>query len=291
LDNWETLEAIRQETGEKRVRVASIGPAGEKRVRYACVQNDLEHYNGRTGMGAVMGSKNLKAIAVRGAHKMQTADPEKVKEIARWHNQRIKTHPPNAGLTKFGTPALLQGINDAGFLPTRNFREGVFEGAEQLAAPNYHDTIFHSKGTCYGCAVRCKRRVSSDDPDYPLDERFGGPEYEALSGLGSLLGIDNLPAVARGTQLCNLLGLDVISTGAVIAFAMECFEKGILTETDTGGRAIPFGDADAMIWLIEEIAHRRGVGELLALGVKRAAEKIGRRALCLSYQGTGTRVS
>jgi aldehyde:ferredoxin oxidoreductase len=278
LDNWETLEAIRQETGEKRVRVASIGPAGEKRVRYACVQNDLEHYNGRTGMGAVMGSKNLKAIAVRGAHKMQTADPEKVKEIARWHNQRIKTHPPNAGLTKFGTPALLQGINDAGFLPTRNFREGVFEGAEQLAAPNYHDTIFHSKGTCYGCAVRCKRRVSSDDPDYPLDERFGGPEYEALSGLGSLLGIDNLPAVARGTQLCNLLGLDVISTGAVIAFAMECFEKGILTETDTGGRAIPFGDADAMIWLIEEIAHRRGVGELLALGVKRAAEKIGRGA-------------
>jgi aldehyde:ferredoxin oxidoreductase len=278
LDNWETLEAIREALQEKRVRVASIGPAGERMVPFACVQNDLEHFNGRTGMGAVMGSKNLKAVAVRGTKKPDLADPEKVKEIARWHNDRIKKHPPNVGLTKFGTPGLVEGVNGAGFLPTRNFREGQFEGADKLAAPAYHSTIFHSNGTCWACAVRCKRRVELDDPRYPLDRRFGGPEYEALSGLGSLLGVDSLPAVARGNQLCNLLGLDVISAGAVIAFAMECFEEGILSEEDTGGRAIPFGDPDAMIWLIEEIAHRRGIGEVLALGVKRAAEKIGRGA-------------
>jgi aldehyde:ferredoxin oxidoreductase len=278
LDNWKTLKRLQEELQDKRIRAASIGPAGERLIPFACVQNDMEHYNGRTGMGAVMGSKNLKAIAVRGTNKMQMANPEKVKEIAKWHNARIKTHPPNMGLTKFGTPGLLQGLNDAGILPTRNFKEGVFEGAEKIAAPAYHETIYHSNSTCYACAVRCKRRVALDDDKYPLDKRFGGAEYEALAGLGSMLAIDNLPAIARGTQLCNLFGLDVISTGAVLAFAMECFENGVLTEEDTGGRSINFGDADAMLWLIQEIANQKGLGKPLSLGVKRAAEKIGRGA-------------
>ena len=276
LDNWQTLERLEAELEDTRIRVVSIGPAGERLVRYACLQNDLEHYNGRTGMGAVMGSKNLKAVAVRGTQKLQMADPDKVKEIARWHNERIKTHPPNVGLTKFGTSGLVKGINDGGFLPTRNFKEGVFEGAEKLAAPAYHETIFHSNSTCWACAVRCKRRVELAHDKYPLDRRFGGAEYEALAALGSMLAIDNLPAVARGNQICNLQGIDVVSTGAVIAFAMECFENGILTEADTGGRTLRYGDADAMIWLIEQIANRSGLGDVLAEGVKRASDKIGR---------------
>ncbi|MDJ0781861.1 MAG: aldehyde ferredoxin oxidoreductase family protein [Desulfosarcinaceae bacterium] len=278
MDNWETLEHLRQELGDKRIRVASIGPAGEQLVPFACVQNDLEHFNGRTGMGAVMGSKNLKAVAVRGRQKMEMADPDAVKEIAQWHSKRVKSHPPNVGLTKFGTPGLVEGVNGAGFLPTRNFKTGVFEGAQKLAAPTYHDTIFHSTGTCWACTVRCKRRVELADGPYPLDKRFGGPEYEALAALGSMLAVDDLPAVARGNQLCNLLGMDVISVGGVIAFAMECYEKGILTAEDTGGRSLAFGDAAAMLWLIEEIAHRRGIGEILAKGVKRAAETIGKGA-------------
>ncbi len=278
LDNWQTLERLEAELEDTRIRVVSIGPAGERQVRYACVQNDLEHYNGRTGMGAVMGSKNLKAVAVRGTQKLQMADPEKVKEIARWHNERIKTHPPNVGLSKFGTTGLVKGINDGGFLPTRNFKEGVFEGADKLAAPAYHETIFHSNSTCWACAVRCKRRVELAHEKYPLDKRFGGAEYESLAALGSMLAIDNLPAVARGNQICNLQGLDVVSTGAVIAFVMECFENGILTEMETGGRALRYGDADAMIWLIEQIASRSGLGDVLAEGVKRASEKIGRGA-------------
>jgi len=276
LDNWETLESLRELTGENKVRVVSIGPAGERLVSYSCLQNDLEHFNGRTGMGAVMGSKNLKAIAVRGTEKPAMADPDKVKEIAQWHRAKIKTHPPNVGLNKFGTPGLVQGVNAGGFLPTRNFKEGQFEGAEKLAAENYHNTIFHSRGTCYQCTVACKRKVQLDDPDYPLDKRFGGPEYETLAAFGSMLAIDNLPAVAYANQLCNLLGLDTISTGCTIAFAMECFEKGILTLEDTGGRSIGFGDAEAMIWLVRQIASREGIGDVLSLGVKRAAEKIGR---------------
>lgn len=287
LDNWETLEAIRREVKDPRVRVASIGPAGERLVPFACVQNDLEHFNGRTGMGAVMGSKNLKAVAVRGTRKLSLSDPERVKDIARWHNARIKVHPPNVLFTRYGTPGLLQGLNEAGILPTRNFREGVFEGASKIAAPAYHDTIFYSSGTCYACAVRCKRRVALQDEKYPLDPRFGGPEYEALAALGSMLGNDNLPALARGNQLCNLLGLDVISTGAVIAFAMECFEEGILTEKETGGRPLRFGDADAMLALIEEIAYRRGLGKILSCGVKRAAAEIGRGAEAFAFHIKG----
>jgi len=268
----------RVKPGDKRIRVASIGPAGERLIPFSCVQNELEHFNGRTGMGAVMGSKNLKAIAVRGSKKIQLANPDKVKEIARCHNARIKTHKPNVALTKYGTPGLVRGLNDTGMLPTRNFQDGVFEGYEKIAAEAYHDTIYHSSGTCYACSVKCKRRVALEDDTYPLDPRFGGPEYEALAALGSMLGNDNLPAIARGAQICNLMGLDVISSGAVIAFAMECFEEGVLTEADTGGRSLHFGDADSMLWLIEEIAHRRGLGEILSGGVKKASELIGRES-------------
>jgi aldehyde:ferredoxin oxidoreductase len=286
-DNWVTLQQIREELEDKRIRVASIGPAGERLIPFSCVQNELEHFNGRTGMGAVMGSKNLKAVAVRGKKKIKLADPDKVKEIARWHNARIKIHKPNVGLTKYGTTGLLRGLNDTGILPTLNFREGVFEGYEKLAAEAYHETIYHSSGTCYACSVKCKRRVALEDDKYPLDPRFGGPEYEALAALGSMLGNDNLPALAKGNQICNLMGLDVISTGSVIAFAMECFEEGILTEKDTGGQPLRFGNSDAMLWLIEEIAHRRGLGKILSNGVKKAAELIGRGSEKYSFHIKG----
>lgn len=278
LNNWETLLAIQKEVGDKRVRVASIGQAGENLVRFANISNDIEHFNGRTGMGAVMGSKNLKAVAARGTGKMQAAEPDKVAEIARWHNARIKVHPPNVGLTTAGTAGLVKGINAGGFLPTRNWREGTFEGADKINWDSYKQLIFHSAGTCYACSVKCKRRVYSDDPKYPLDPKWGGPEYETLASLGSQVGNDNIKALARGNQLCNLYGMDTISVGNIVAFVMECCEEGILTEADMGGRSVKFGDADGMLWLIEEIANRRGIGEVLAEGVKIAAEKIGRGA-------------
>ncbi|MFH2132514.1 MAG: aldehyde ferredoxin oxidoreductase family protein [bacterium] len=277
-DNLQTLEILETELNDNRIRVASIGQAGEKMIPIACIQNDLEHYNGRTGMGAVMGSKNLKAVVARGKNRPEMADPEAVKAIRKLHNERIKVHPPNVGLSKVGTTGLIKGLNDTGILPTHNFRDGTFKGADKINADAYHATIFDSAGSCYACSVRCKRRVKFEDEKYPLDLKMGGAEFETVSALGSLCEIDNLPAIARGNQLCNLYGLDSISTGCVVAFAMECFEHGILTTADTGGREITFGNADAMLWLIEEMAAGRGIGKVLSQGVKRAAEEIGKGA-------------
>lgn len=277
-DNWKTQEQIRKELDDKRIRVASIGPAGEKLVLFANIQHELAHFNGRTGMGAVMGSKNLKAVAVRGKQKVKLADPEKVKEIAKLHSKTIKTHPANINLNKFGTSFLVEVLNHLGILPTRNFKSGDFDGAEKLAADIFHKTVFHSKGTCFACAVKCKRNVEWKDEKYPSHAKMGGPEFESLGALGSLLAIDNLPAVSRANQYCNLMGMDTISAGGVIAFAMECFEEGVISETDTDGYKVRFGDADIMLKLLEDIAERKGFGEILSHGVKKAAKTIGNGA-------------
>ena len=275
LDNFQTLEKIREETEDPKVRVASIGPAGEKLVRFACISNNMEHYNGRCGMGCVMGSKNLKAVAVRGTRKPELADPQKLKEISKWHRERIKTHPPNKGLSTAGTSVLVKGLNATGILPTRNFSQGVFDQHEKLEWENYEKEIFHKAGTCYMCSVACKRQVKSDDPEFPLDPRFGGPEFETIGSMGSNLLNGNIKAVARANQLCNLAGMDTISAGNMIAFVMECFENGILTKDDIG-RDMTWGDAAGICWLIEQMAERRGIGDILAEGMVRAAAKIGK---------------
>ena len=277
LENGDALDKIREEVGEPKARVASIGTAGERLVLVSNVMNELSHANGRTGMGAVMGSKNLKAVACRGDSKALTfADPEKVKELVSWHNNHIKEHLPNINMSKFGTPMFVVGLNNAGILPTRNFKEGVFEGAEKIGVPGL-EKILKRAGTCYRCTVACKRVVEMKTP-YNIDPRYGGPEYEALAALGSLCGIDDLGAVAKANEMCNRYGLDVIGTGAIIAFAMECFEEGILTEADADGHSIRFGDAEGMLWLVDKINTREGIGDILARGVKRAAEKIGKGA-------------
>ncbi len=274
LENGDALDRIRDEVGEPKARVASIGPAGERMVLVANVMNEGGHANGRTGMGAVMGSKNLKAVACRGNSKnIKFADPGKVKEIVSWHNKRIKEHQPNINFSKFGTPMFVMGLNSAGILPTRNFKEGVFEGAEKIGVPGM-EKILKRAGSCYRCAVGCKRVVEMQTP-YDINPRYGGPEYECLAALGSLCGVDDIGAVAKANEMCNRYGLDVIGAGAIIAFAMECFEEGILAETDNDGRRVLFGDAGGMLDLVDKINSRQGLGDILARGVKRAAEKIG----------------
>jgi aldehyde:ferredoxin oxidoreductase len=285
-ENGETRDRILQDLGDRHVRIASIGPAGERLIRFANIINELRHCNGRTGMGAVMGSKMLKAIAVRGTKKMTFAHPEKVKEIAKWHNERIGLPGPNKVFHDFGTPALVSGLNAAGILPTRNFREGVFEGADKINGQAMLDTILQGRESCYACAVRCKRVVACEKP-YRVDPQFGGPEYETLASLGSFCGIDDLPAIAKGHEICNRLGMDTISAGVAIGFTMECVETGILTERDTGGRVCRFGDTDAMLWLLEQIGERKGLGDLLAEGVRIAAEKIGRGAEKAAFHTKG----
>ena len=267
--------AIREELADPNIKVAQIGPAGENLVRFASVMNDLDAAAGRTGMGAVMGSKNLKAIACRGTLRLPLADPEAAREIARW----IKDNAPVniKRMRDLGTAQIVDGLNGLGGLPTQNFQFGSFEGAEKINGETMADTILVKRRACHACPVQCKREVKVDEP-YKVDPRYGGPEYETIGALGSDCGIDDLKAIARGNELCNAYGLDTISCGATIAFAMECFENGLLTTEDTGGLDLRFGNTAAMLEMIEQIARRQGLGAMLAEGAARAAKKIGRGA-------------
>ena len=271
----EAQQAIRKELGDEKIRIALIGPGGERLVKYACILNELKHVHGRAGLGAVMGAKNLKAIAVRGEKKMALHAPEKVREIVKEVADTWKTKPSPLG--ELGTARTIMLLNAAGILPTRNFTTGVFEKAEAISGETMKDTILVGRGSCHGCPIRCKREVKVDEP-YKVDPEYGGPEYETLGALGSLCGVGDLKAIAMANQLCGAYGLDTISTGTTIAFAMECFEKGILTTQDTGGIKLEFGNAEAMVAMVEKIGKREGFGDLLAEGVKIAAEKIGKDA-------------
>ena len=227
----ETQETIRTELNDKHVRVAMIGPGGEKLVRYACIMHGLYDAAGRGGLGAVMGSKNLKAIAVRGHRPPQIAKPEYVKELRDWliaNIGKVKL------FQELGSGAYMGPYEASGNLPVRNFRDGLFPNVTAIEGKTIKDTIRIGMDGCFGCLVRCKKVVKIDDP-YPVDPAYGGPEYETLAALGSNCGIDNLKAICKGNELCNAYSLDTISTGGSIAFAMECFEKGLLTLQDTGG--------------------------------------------------------
>ena len=273
----ECQKLIQQELGISGVRVAQIGIAGENQVKYACVVNDINHAAGRSGMGAVMGSKNLRAIAVRGRQKVELADSRAVTSLARRIRDILKTHRAAVAMSQNGTAGGLVALNAAGGLPTRNFKEGVFEGAEKISGQLMNESILAGRGGCYACPIRCKPEVSVGEP-YNVDPLYGGPEYETLAALGSDCGIDNLEAVAKGNQQCSAYGLDTISTGASIAFAMECFENGILTDKDTDGMKLNFGNAEAMLQMVEMIARREGLGKVLADGVAKAASAFGKRA-------------
>jgi len=272
----ETESIIRKELGDSRIRVACIGPAGENLVRYASVHNDIKHVNGRTGMGAVMGQKKLKAIAVRGTQKVNMYDGDKVKEKARWFVKKFKDNTVNSRLFEFGTSGGLLLLNDMGILPTRNFREGVFEGAQEICGQKMKETIAVGKEGCFACPVGCKKRVEVKTGPFLVDRKYGGPEYETMAAFGSNCGIDDLRAVAKANELCNKYGLDTISTGNTVAFAMECYEKGLIDVNDTGGIDLRFGNASAMVKVIEDIAMRGNLGDLLAEGVKRASQQIGK---------------
>jgi len=268
----ECQEMIREELNDKRVRVAQIGPGGENLVRFACIINDLKAAAGRTGMGAVMGSKNLKAIAVRGTQTPQLYDAEALRSINRWLAENYQVE--SKSLHDFGTGVDMDQATLTGNIPTRNWRDGVFGKAGDISANAVRDTIRVGMEGCYACPIRCKKVVEVEKP-YSVDPAYGGPEYETLAALGTNCGVDDLKAISRGHHLCNAYSLDTISTGSTIAFAMECFEKGLLTKEDTGGIELTFGNAEAMLTMIEQITTREGIGDLLAEGTMRAAEKIG----------------
>ncbi len=274
----EVEKLIRDELGDPKIEVAQIGPAGEKLARFAAIMNMCNRANGRTGMGAVMGSKNLKAIAVRGHQKIKTADPAAIIKLARLGPKRVQDIPDMKGLQDFGTASVLNYQNISGGLPTRNYISGTFEQAEDISGEHMSETILKQNDTCYACVVRCKRVVETEYKNVHFDPLYGGPEYETLSTMGSYCGVGDINAVSIAHQICDQYGLDTIACGATIAFAMDCFEHKYLTLKDTGGIDLRFGNADAMVEMVEKIAKREGLGDLLANGSAYAAKKIGHGA-------------
>ncbi len=281
----EVQEAIRAELGDEKIRVLQIGPAGEKLVRFAGLTNDLRHFNGRNGLGAVMGSKNLRAVAVRGSQRYQSfaADPEALMALGRKLAKGVKENPISWDLQDKGTLGIVEPMNAGGILPTRNFRQGAFEAVDEVKWDAYEKQLLTARRSCYACAVRCKREVAVNG----RVSEYGGPEYETLGAFGPNCGISDLQAIAQANELCNAYMLDSISTGATISFAMECFEHGLLTLKDTGGIDLRFGNAQAMLAMVEMIARREGLGDLLAEGSRRAAEKIGGDAAFFAMQVKG----
>ena len=277
----ETTKSIQEELGDDSIKVACIGPAGENKVRFACVIVDFYRAAGRTGMGAVMGSKNLKAIAVRGTRSITVADPDKFFELAVDGLERETKSKlglmAQESLGKTGTPSLVELENEIGRLPTKNHWTGTFKDADKISGETIRKKYRTSRESCFSCGIQCKfiSHVSSGPYKGTLS---GGPEYESIFALGSNCMVSDVEAVLHANMLCNEYGLDTISTGKVISFAMECYEHEIITKEDTDGLDLTWGNAESEIQLIHKIAKREGFGNLLAEGVKRAAEKIGKGA-------------
>jgi len=289
-DTGETQKMIREELADDKIRIAQIGPAGENLVRFANIVNELKHFNGRNGLGAVMGSKKLKAIAVRGTKSIDLYDKEKISQVTKEITKRIMDNPLSRDLRESGTPGVVRSFYEAGCLPSYNWTTGYFKEGEKLTVETYNKTILKGTKGCYACPIRCKRVVEVDEPNLKVDPSYGGPEYEAIASLGSLCGISDLKYVAKGNELCNKYTMDTISTGMVIAFAMQCYEEGLLTKEDTGGIELTFGNKEAALVLIEKIAHREGLGDLLSQGSYLAAQKISKGSEKFIHQVKGQEI-
>lgn len=271
----ETEDTIKEELGDYYIRVASIGPAGEKLSRVACIINDHTRAAGRTGMGAVMGSKNLKAIAVRGTKDVNVAKPEEFLEFVKMLHERMKG-PATTKYRTLGTPLNVLVHNSLGALPTRNFTNATFEGAEKVSGEYLNERFVARIIGCSSCAMRCEHIAVV--PEGPYKGTTTRVEYEPLWAFGPHCGVDRLDAIIKAMDLCNYYGLDSLSAGNIVGFAMDCYEHGILTKKDTGGMDLSFGNAEAMVEILKQIGMREGLGDVLAEGVKGAAEKMGKGA-------------
>ena len=267
----DTEERIRAELDDDKIRVAQIGPAGEQQVLYAAVMHDISRAAGRSGLGAVMGSKNLKAVAVRGDIRVGLADRSQMKDTLKWITSTYKDSMGWA--VKHGTSGSVEFNHDAGGLGLRNYRESSLDGITNISGEMFHEKMVVERDTCSGCPVRCKIVVEADSPK--VDRRYGGPEYESLGGLGAMTGVTDPIAVSKANELCAAYGLDTISTGATIAFVMDCVEHSIDLEDDFKPR---FGNGEDLLKSIDLIARREGLGLLMSEGSYRMAEALGQGA-------------
>ncbi|MFZ0449071.1 MAG: aldehyde ferredoxin oxidoreductase family protein, partial [Desulfatiglandaceae bacterium] len=275
MKTTDTQQIIKNELNDQNVRIACIGPAGENQIKIASIINEWRAV-GRKGLGAVMGSKNLKAIAIRGTGKVQVADKEKLKVAKGAFTKAMKeSHVLYPAFAKMGTPMVVDHTCATGIFPTKNYTEtGQYNPVDKIGV-DVQMTRNVGKEHCYGCPVGCSQLKLAKTGAYAgiLTE---GPEYETMYSYGGVTGVENIDAIIAADRLADELGFDTISSGVAIAFAMELYEKGILTKEDTGGLELNFGNDEAMITILKQMAFREGFGDLLADGSKAAAEKIGK---------------
>ncbi len=275
---------LREEVGDPKAEVAQIGPAGENLVRFAAIMNMVNRANGRTGLGAVMGSKRLKAVVVRGSKSPKPVMAEEFRGLVKRLKAMQEMNPGIGWFGEYGTAGVLAIQDKMGGQPTRNYSEGTFEQCKDIDGSTMVKTILKERDTCYACVVKCKRVVEVVDPEIPVDPIYGGPEYETLTFFGSMCGVGDLKLLARASADANMYGMDTISAGATIAWAMEARAKGLL---DDRGLGLEWGDGRAVLRAIEAIALRRGVGDLLAEGSLRAATTLGQAAVDLTVTVKG----
>lgn len=284
----ETEQAIKEELGDFYIRVAAIGPAGEKLVRIACIMNEQSRAAGRTGLGAVMGSKKLKAIAVRGTKDVMVAHPEEFIEFVKEFHERMKG-PATKKYRTLGTPENVLVHNALHCMPTRNYNNAHFEAAEKVSGELLNERYVAKIIGCSSCAMRCEHVCVVKEG--PYKGAMARVEYEPLWSMGPYCGIDRLDAIIKGCEICNYYGMDSISAGVIVGFAMDCYENGILTKKDLDGIEAKFGNHEALIMLLEKMGKREGIGDILAEGVRIAAEKIGKGAEKLAQHIKGVEVT
>jgi aldehyde:ferredoxin oxidoreductase len=269
----DTTDLIRAETDEG-AKVACIGPAGEKQVLFACIMNEMYRAAGRSGGGAVMGSKNLKAVAVVGNHPVVVADAKAFETAVMIARAKIQANPVGgAGLKAYGTDVLVNILNQVGSLPARNFHDGYFPTADKFGGESLSKNVLVRPKACFSCIISCGRVSKVTNPKYAGEGE--GPEYESAWAFGADCGIDDLDAITKANFICNELGLDTITMGATIACAMDLFTNKIITEKNTDGIPLRFGDAETMVKLVGMTGHREGFGDQLAEGSYRLAKKYG----------------
>lgn len=276
-DTRETQEIIWEEIEDEKAKILCIGQAGENLVRYASVASGLHDMHGRMGLGAVMGSKKLKAIVVRGSGEIEMHDQKQVREIAKWFSANFRQDATNRLLRNYGTAGGVGIYNELGSLPSYNFQKGTMSGAENLSGEKMKEQgLMIGKSSCFGCPVACRKTATvRNASSLYYTEKAHSPEYESIASLGTNCGITNPKAVIKTSDLCDRYGMDTISTGVTISFLMECYEKGLVKKRSPfEDFSIEFGNEEKLIQLITNIAYREGVGDVLAEGVKRLSEKL-----------------
>jgi aldehyde:ferredoxin oxidoreductase len=284
----DTEDILQKELGDFYIRVASIGPAGENLVRIACIINEKTRAAGRCGLGAIMGSKKLKAIAIRGTKDVQVAKLDELKDFIKVIHERMKG-PAARKYRTLGTSENVLVLNALGALPVNNFTYGTFKNADKISGEYLNERFVAKIIGCNSCAMRCEHIVVV--PEGPFKGVTTRMEYESLWALGPNCGIDRLDAISKAMDLCNQYGMDSISAGGIVGFAMDLYEHGILTDQDTDGLELRFGNYEAEFELLKKIAHREGIGNTLADGSRMAAEKIGKGADKYAPQIKGVEMS